>query len=597
MAEAYKTGNIADVSRRDMLAQDPYFWLSNSFQYSENINCDDELHGIKLSQRIMSIDQWANCQLISTATWDRVFIVPTKTENEAVKVKYFDKNTNPNGDDTLNLNRFPGGEVKETGLEIPAGMNVGEAVIFQDYLRVPISDTTNNKSYFKKVNVKDVAGTTSDSVIEYNPIDDHLEDSDESIGNISQLGITTKNWIMGSGINQVINFNNTRLVCGVGEYLRVYYPELDAYGTWQQQRDPIAQTIRPVNPGETGWKKVQRFEAGCSIVGLTCDFEYLKVWVTNEGWDTKMYYYPGNNDLRNTFVYNIVDMTGTKVLKTYNINGVDYFTASLDWTDGYITFNKVIGGTPVQLLSQRGWLSKYDANQKAWYFVWPTTWTAEYQNGAFYIGDAYGVFKFAFNPTGYDTGYLKWKARSEGQITVGLCIAWNFVFISDEDWIKAMRLYDTGIDGYERKGILISREMEWDYGGTISKMIDELRLHFELNPLISSSQNAWDIDVYLSPNNSWKNVNPEIDDTGRWHVIHIDGDSSLQNRNTRYEKTTALNKLNNWNPAFEFDWETITYCVVISRGSNTAQWTPVVREVNIVYHTKEKTNNVLDLKN
>lgn len=43
-----------------------------------------------------------------------------------------------------------------------------------------------------------------------------------------------------------------------------------------------------------------------------------------------MYYYPGNNDLRNTFVYNIVDMSGTKVLKTYNINGVDYFTASLD---------------------------------------------------------------------------------------------------------------------------------------------------------------------------------------------------------------------------------------------------------------------------
>ena len=53
-----------------------------------------------------------------------------------------------------------------------------------------------------------------------------------------------------------------------------------------------------------------------------------------------------------------------------------------------------------------------------------------------------------------------------------------------------MRLYDTGIDGYEKKGILISREMEGDYGGTISKMIDEIRLHFELNPLITSSQNA-----------------------------------------------------------------------------------------------------------
>lgn len=78
-----------------------------------------------------------------------------------------------------------------------------------------------------------------------------------------------------------------------------------------------------------------------------------------------MYYYPGNNDLRNTFVYNIVDMSGTKVLKTYNINGVDYFTASLDGTSGYITFNKVIGGTPVQIFTQKGGLSKYDANQKA----------------------------------------------------------------------------------------------------------------------------------------------------------------------------------------------------------------------------------------
>lgn len=32
---------------------------------------------------------------------------------------------------------------------------------------------------------------------------------------------------MGPGVNQVLNFNNTRLVCGVGEDLRVYYPELD----------------------------------------------------------------------------------------------------------------------------------------------------------------------------------------------------------------------------------------------------------------------------------------------------------------------------------------------------------------------------------
>ena len=78
-----------------------------------------------------------------------------------------------------------------------------------------------------------------------------------------------------------------------------------------------------------------------------------------------MYYYPGNNDLRNTFVYNIIDKTGTKVLRTYNINGLDYFTASLDGTDSYITFNKVIGKIPIQIFTQRGGLCEYDINQKA----------------------------------------------------------------------------------------------------------------------------------------------------------------------------------------------------------------------------------------
>lgn len=74
--ERYTKGTISDVSWRDMLSQDPYYGLSNSFQYSENINCDDELHGIKLSQKILSKDSndFANCQLISAG--NRVFAIP-----------------------------------------------------------------------------------------------------------------------------------------------------------------------------------------------------------------------------------------------------------------------------------------------------------------------------------------------------------------------------------------------------------------------------------------------------------------------------------------------------------------------------------------
>lgn len=39
-------------------------------------------------------------------------------------------------------------------------------------------------------------------------------------------------------------------------------------------------------------------------------------------------------------------------------------------------------------------------------------------------------------------------------------------------------------------------------------------------------------------------------------------------------------------PVFEFDRETITYCVVIKRGKADAEWTPIVREVYLNYHIK-----------
>lgn len=57
----------------------------------------------------------------------------------------------------------------------------------------------------------------------------------------------------------MLNFNNTRLVCGVGENLRVYYPELDKTG--EMQYDKTTRQQRTVAFGETGWKKVQHFEA------------------------------------------------------------------------------------------------------------------------------------------------------------------------------------------------------------------------------------------------------------------------------------------------------------------------------------------------
>lgn len=64
-----------------------------------------------------------------------------------------------------------------------------------------------------------------------------------------------------------------------------------------------------------------------------------------------------------------MDLTNTKVLRVYSVNGTDYYTASLDGTVNYITLNKMIGNVPVQLLKQRAGLVNYDVNYKDPYFV------------------------------------------------------------------------------------------------------------------------------------------------------------------------------------------------------------------------------------
>lgn len=550
--EKYTKATISDVSRRDMLSQDPYYGLSNSFQYSENINCDDELHGIKLSQKILELDDCANCQLISAG--NIIFALPLDG-GSIQKITY--------SGGTWSVGEVSGASVPKSSK--PAG------AIFQDYLWATVQVKNTTALYRTPVD----ASWWTEAYLPY----DHTEDTDESIASE-----TTTKWTMNSWAGVILNYNNTRLVVWVLNELRVYYPELDKTNPNSPYYDATA----------TKWKswrkKVQDFEWGSMIVGLTCDFQYLKVRVQDEWWNTKIFYYQGNNDLRNTFVYDLVDLTGTKVLHTYSINGTDYYTASLDGTVGYITLNKVIGKTAVQIFKQRGWLTSYDINQKSWYFVGPTSIDAGYIDGNFYIADSYGVFKFAYNPQGYDTGYLKRKIRSTNQNTPWLCIYKNFVVVSDQDGVKMMRTYDTGVDGYESRGILISREMEWDYGWCIAKMLDEVRCHYELNNIDDAEDNPWEIDIYVSPNNLWRNADPEADSTGRYKVMHIDEKSI----NTRFEITNPLNNLE-WTPAFEFDWQTITYCVVISRGTSSAEWTPIVREIQLMYTLKGKTNNIYNI--
>ena len=558
--EKYSKDIISDVSWREWVSQDPYYWLTNSYQYSENLNTDDELHWIKLSQKVSNASVCPNCQLVMAG--NNVFAIPLNWWT----VKYF---TDTNWTSPVSTNvTLPSTSSTKYNLVY------GNWTVFQDKLWFWVWIQTSSIWANWLIRIP-VIWWNGETVAPY----DHTEATDESISDPS-----TRTEPMWNSITAVLNYNNTRLVVWAGQDLRVYYPELE------KSTAPLWQTW---------WKKVQHFENGCTIIALTCTFQYLKVRVTDEWWNTKVYYYPGNDNLRNTFVYDVVDLTNTKVLRVYPINWIDYYTASLDWTDWYITFNKLLWTTVISLFKQRWGLTRYDINQKAPYFVWPTSHNAAYLDWKFYVADSYWVWKFNCVNTRTDTvdrWYLKWKINSNTTNTPWLAVNKNFVYTSDENWLHRMRTYDTWVDGYQSKWILISREMEWKYGGCVSKMLDEVRLHFELNTIITDSQDAWDIDIYVSPNNMWMNVDPDDDNTWWYHVMHIDGSKNNQNRKTRYEKTNQLNNLNSWSPAFEFDRETITYCVVIRRWTSNAQWTPIVREVQMQYHLKGKTNNIYDIQ-
>ena len=580
VGESRKNWTISQVSWTDWTAQDVYYWQEHSFQYSANINCDDEMHGIKLASKAVRTSNYAKCQLVSDWThW--VFALPLAWGS--VNLMSCDWSTFTNH--------------TVAGNAVVSQKDIQPWTIFQDRFRWWWG-TTQSAALFSC----SVAWGDGRSVLPY----DHADYTDESIEG-------PDNWVyMWGNITAILNYNNTRLVVATSDEhancaIWVYYPELDPERNWTLES---WHTVF----WHYWWKKVLNYEAWVTVVALTCTFEYLKVWAVDEWWNTKVYYYQGNNNLRSTFVYNVVDLSGERVLHVYSLNGIDYYTTSIDGTDGYVNLNKMIGNVPVQLFHQRAWLTELDVNFKAPYFVWPTGINAAYKSGRFYIADQYGVFQFRQTPDSYDKGYMKWYLRNYTHSgTTPIQVYWvcenqGFLYVSDTEGCRCMRLYDTWVDGYDNRypWVLISREYEGKEWGTITKMLDEVRLNYELNPHTSGNGT---IDVYVSPNNLWKTTTPEWtwlpknmngywdNDNYDWwfHVMHIDN----TNQWTRTEKSNLFNDLNwTWNnkqSSFKFDWQTITYAIVMNVWTEE-QATPIVRQIDINYHTKDKINNVYDIK-
>lgn len=551
--EPRKNWTISQVSWTDWVAQDVYYWLEHSFQYAANINCDDEMHGIKLSSKAVHTTSYKKCHL--TSLWS-LWVAAMPLDWGSVTTF------------TCNWSTFTPWTTLWT-----ASWSLEKRVpwcVFQDRFWWWWATTSSGCLFSYNIVGWSAAQWTNKAYIPY----DHTDYTDESISNKDDLNWQEMDW----AITAILNYNNARLVVASGSDIWVYYPELD---TWYTEYWIY---------GKTWWKKVLTYEAWVTIVALTCTFEYLKVWAVDEWWNTKVYYYQGNNNLRSTFVYNVIDLTGERVLRVYSLNGIDYYTTSIDGTDGYVNLNKMIGNVPVQLFHQRAWLDPLDINYKAPYFVWPTGLDAAYKSGRFYIADAYWVFQFKQMAANYDKWYMKWMLSNTWRQVYWLCENQWFLYVSDADGCRAMRLYDTGKDWYNNtyKWVLISREYEWEFWGTVTKMLDEIRLNYELNP---DTNNTWTIDVYVSPNNIWDSTSTFT--TAHWwyHVMSI----TNTNKWTRTERTELYNNLQSWNSSFRFDWQTITYAIVMNQSTSTHA-TPIVRQIDIVYHTKDKTNQIYNIK-
>jgi len=580
VGEPKKTWVISQSSWTDWTSLDPYYWLEHSFQYAANVNADDELHWVKLAQQAHFNSNFDKCQLI--ALWDNwVLAMPMDNTSSASWATLIEWDWSWH-EHTTSWN------IPEKAWDTIRDKKLAPWVVFQDNVWYWISVDWVVGLYWGSV-------SWSGGYWVIKPYD-HTDNTDESISDP-----TTKALPMTKPITAMLNYNNARLVVACKDEIWVWYPELDK---WATQTD-----IKWV----TGWKKVQSFEAWVTIVDLTCDFQYLKVWAVDEWWSSKVYYYQGNDDLRNTFVYNVVDLDGQKVFRAYSINGTDYYISSVDDTDGFVNLYKMVWTTPLLLLKQRWGLSTKDINQKAPYFVWPCSIDAAYWFGDWYVADTFWVFKFKQVNTrndSYDKGYMKWRhvkndsntvnsyigtsiveeSRASGTQPYGLCINKNILYVSTTEGVWATRIYDTGKNWYTKQWVLISREYEGQYWGTVTKMLDEIRLHYELNPLPNVTN--WTIEIFVSPNNLWRSTDIVGNGSDWWYKVM---EITQTNLGTRTERTNLFNDLQSWDSSFRFDWQTITYAIRITLGS-TSEATPIVRQLDINYHVKDKTNNVYNIK-
>jgi hypothetical protein len=220
LGEKRNINQISQVSWTDWTAQDVYYWLDHSFQYSANINTDDEMHWIKLSTRAVHTNSYAKCQLVSLGRHGVMAIPVDLWDEDDRAFKRFQYNGYYEQSQWTEFN-------DEAWTLLSSKYKAVPWVVFQDRLWFGANIVINswqtlNKGYIHSVPL---------NVAQWTPVEDfqdtYLPYDHDDYTNESIETPTDQTAYMQWNITAILNYNNSRLVVAAGQDVWVYYPELD----------------------------------------------------------------------------------------------------------------------------------------------------------------------------------------------------------------------------------------------------------------------------------------------------------------------------------------------------------------------------------
>lgn len=542
-------GIIRERTRQYGITDDPFVGMAGSFQYAENLNVFDDPRGIKLTTGWSSSTAYKACKLVSAG--DYVIAIPDTWD-----VKKIDPEDRPNGTTIWNLS---------------SNITPYDAVIFDGYVWVIASKT-------------DMFGAIWAFPLDPNlwsqklfvPVDDHNRDPDHKI-------ILWKNGRTPLYCDCICNFNNSMILLGNGNVLRVYNPADD---TWATFIDPDYGEVHG-----SWWKIVKEYSSNCNIKEISPKADYVEIFVEDEYWNTKIHYYPWIFDMEDSGLMKSVELPNTRVQRVFPHMTKEMMTISYDGSNNNISLREVIWYETYPVMrSHRAWLSPYDVQHKLGFFTWPCSEDMAWYEGRAYIADVEGIWELNwYDAKKMPVANLRWKFNDEDDDKTPrwLAVAKDFIFVSYNDKAYCARIYDTANPyGYADEWTLISRAIETEYGGEFTKQLVKRFVQFEMNNLTDENGT---IDIYVCGNREWNSIN----DSAWVKIAHIDQNDADFGDQTSwwwYEIGTCVHRFDNagdW--SFMQDRQVIEYKVVIKTWENSNA-SPVLRSLLFNYDVKEKTN-------